>query len=771
MDIASSDDAMGNHPDRSSSQSPVVKKEGDIDSPTISERGSKLEAQESTENRALFVALGTSSCPSLGLGSSSTGQNGYATSNESVSKTMRESTSSIESRLSNDLVAEKSLGRSSIAVINETSGDNESTQSKDVPAVIADSKAASDAIVDLKLPEEVVTEPNDLCGATMSPMSSPDTLRLSYGFDRALDTNYVATLANEDIEGLSPIMPSREGYVAAMKSSPSQFRVCYVEEIMVTHPEVYASTSSRYSKEYDAPFDQTKSESNNDDENDEKASDLKAVGCDDAVADLAKVRVARSEAEEEKEVHSKMSIRLGTFQSSEEHKLTQEEVTHGSGCNYLETDSAAEEAADYIEGTSVEERMVTHPEELHTSTSTRLCTSQRHETLKKSNEDVASLVREDSSTQDSGSASEGVTGGYCEETGVIRTEEASPKDNVTGSFFSGVNETSEEADERKEHTNEKKMDVSIEKEPIDVKAGTTDQSLHSMRSVETDMSFASQQQVDASSAKGSLDHIEAASAQNRRANIYRDLTSAKKNLDASSMAFIERLRGAAHRRKLKVARSRDSLVAKEREHLLSIATANERRLVRAPKEAVTPVSNVDLHYSNSVTKLETYKPFKARPLPTTTGHLGSGGQVGVPKVEKRPTTTPLSPLLGVRRPAKEQISAPGSPPRHAPRRSGSRLVGMVTQTFTPKKARGHSLSFKARPAPPTTGMQGHGGQVGVPKVEKRPATIPLSPCLGKNRRNSLPVTAAALKRDVLTTAKPFGRMLSGSEVSRVECSA
>ena len=248
---------------------------------------------------------------------------------------------------------------------------------------------------------------------------------------------------------------------------------------------------------------------------------------------------------------------------------------------------------------------------------------------------------------------------------------------------------------------------------------------------------------------------------------YRDLTSAKKNLDASSMAFIERLRGAAHRRKLRVARSRDSLAAKEREHLLSIASANERRLLMAPKDTTVraAASSVD-----HMTTVEPYKPFKARPAPSTTGQLGSGGQVGVPKVEKKPTTTPFSPLLGARRPKNEHVSALDTPSKHAPRRSASRFVSIVTKSLTPKKSRG--VPFKARPAPPTTGIQGHAGQVGVPKVAKRPATVPVSPGLGI-RRSSLPVafkpkmagsksSAAAPKRN-----KPFERAFSGSDVSRL----
>jgi hypothetical protein len=261
---------------------------------------------------------------------------------------------------------------------------------------------------------------------------------------------------------------------------------------------------------------------------------------------------------------------------------------------------------------------------------------------------------------------------------------------------------------------------------------------------------------------------------------YRDLTSAKKNLDASSMAFIERLRGAAHRRKLRVARSRDSLAAKEKEHLLSIASANERRQLMASKEAPTNTNGISMKPTVAIES--SYKPFKARPVPRTTGQVGSGGQIGVPKVEKKPATTPFSPLLGARRPQTEKLPSINSPTRNVPRRSTSRLVSMVAESLTPKKSKsqGHTTktTFKARPAPPTTGFIGQGGQVGVPKVPKRPVTIPVSPPLGI-RRSSFPTTSHpkpqalqpprhSIARKNLNGAKPFTRILAGNEVSSLD---
>jgi hypothetical protein len=287
------------------------------------------------------------------------------------------------------------------------------------------------------------------------------------------------------------------------------------------------------------------------------------------------------------------------------------------------------------------------------------------------------------------------------------------------------------------------------------------------RTTELESSLTPSRQIDSPnpsepSNRDSLDSVENGGTQLESSRAYKDLTSAKKHLDASSLAFIERLRGAAHRRKLQVARSRDSLVAKEREQLLSIASAKERQL------AVTPELPCTLQpaHDRVETSVGPYKPFKARPAPNTTGHLGSGGQVGVPKVEKKPATTPFSPLLGARRLKKNGKS-------------------FVDQTLRQSRNRieSKSLPFKARPAPPTTGYLGHGGQTGVPKIPKRPATIPEFPLLGKKRSSF--ATARKGGKDVsdhgnrdktasnypserdVTKAGPLVRPFPGSEVSRI----
>lgn len=123
----------------------------------------------------------------------------------------------------------------------------------------------------------------------------------------------------------------------------------------------------------------------------------------------------------------------------------------------------------------------------------------------------------------------------------------------------------------------------------------------------------------------------------------RDLTSAKKQLNISSHNFSERLRGAANLRKLEVVRSRDSLAAKEREHMLSIAAAKQKI------DAERKVPSHQVRSTGPPKKISNnpYRPFKALPLPKAA--KGDVGIRGVPKVDKHRATTPISPSLGTRR--------------------------------------------------------------------------------------------------------------------------
>lgn len=194
-------------------------------------------------------------------------------------------------------------------------------------------------------------------------------------------------------------------------------------------------------------------------------------------------------------------------------------------------------------------------------------------------------------------------------------------------------------------------------------------------------------------------------------------------LGASRNAFIQRLRGAAFRRKMNLTRSRDSLVAKEREHREAMAASMAAKMQQEQQDRESLLLKCKNQRSSSsipsTAKMEQFDhTFKARPVPVTTGLAGSGGLFGVPKVEKRPTTTPLSPRLGVRRQSHRIKSA-----RHAEEDSCDQPFHGDTGATT----------FHARPLPKTNGHLGAAGQFGVPKVPKRPVTVPLSPLLGTRR--------------------------------------
>ena len=170
-------------------------------------------------------------------------------------------------------------------------------------------------------------------------------------------------------------------------------------------------------------------------------------------------------------------------------------------------------------------------------------------------------------------------------------------------------------------------------------------------------------------------------------------------LGATSLAFIHHLRGAAFRRKLKLTQSRDSLVAKEQER-------DRARAARLLEE-------------------ESPKVFQARPVPEAVGVKGKGGISGVPKVPKRPLTTPKSPMLGFRFRKVDDPEEEALPEAH----------------------------FRARPLPKTTGAAGRAGQAGVPRVPKRATTVPFSPLLGMRRPRPEPQVN---HRDRNASSEPIG---------------
>jgi hypothetical protein len=251
----------------------------------------------------------------------------------------------------------------------------------------------------------------------------------------------------------------------------------------------------------------------------------------------------------------------------------------------------------------------------------------------------------------------------------------------------------------------------------------------------------------------------------------RDLSSARKRIDESSNEFIERIRSAAHKRKVAMTRSRDSLAAKEQEQILSIAESKlKAENARAQEAEKTPSIKTQRTKSELVVS---NKQFKARPLPATTGEKGMGGLVGVPKVESKPTTTPFSPLLGSRRREPIKIKAlekpkPPSVKKDVEIRKSSRPT---TQDVNNRRASlpvtlpcNAPAAFRARPVPASTGLQGHGGQVGVPKVPKRPVTIPSSPCLGPRRRAS---SAGRLRPPANSSSEPHSENVNRTNLKSI----
>ncbi|GAX21933.1 hypothetical protein FisN_40Hh018 [Fistulifera solaris] len=187
-----------------------------------------------------------------------------------------------------------------------------------------------------------------------------------------------------------------------------------------------------------------------------------------------------------------------------------------------------------------------------------------------------------------------------------------------------------------------------------------------------------------------------------------EIQQAQYVLGATSMAFMDRLRGASLRRKMNLARNRDSLVNKEKAQREAIAAFEAAKTSVEIRPEISTNHKADKEPTDS-------NQFKARPL--SKAILKSGGISGVRFVEKRPVTTPCSPMLGSRRGNRQSL-----------------------EPATTKSSSGineaDSCVFKARPWPRR--KVEHAGTYGVPKVEKRPTTVPESPLLGHRRRKAEP---------------------------------
>lgn len=186
----------------------------------------------------------------------------------------------------------------------------------------------------------------------------------------------------------------------------------------------------------------------------------------------------------------------------------------------------------------------------------------------------------------------------------------------------------------------------------------------------------------------------------------------QQELGESNKAFIEGIRGAALKRKLQMQRSRDSLVAK------TIAVHRHN----------------DSHRTVGKEPVEETMTFKAKPMPMHGTELGTGGLVGVPKVAKKPTTTPFSPLLGARRYMSKTI---------------------VRRRNKSDKENNDGL-FRARDLPSTTSELNSAGLAGVPKVTKRHTTTPFSPLLGGRRPKTTPNLKPRRELTTVQESSPVG---------------
>ena len=207
--------------------------------------------------------------------------------------------------------------------------------------------------------------------------------------------------------------------------------------------------------------------------------------------------------------------------------------------------------------------------------------------------------------------------------------------------------------------------------------------------------------------------------------------------NSNNMEFIQQLRGAAFRRKMNLTRSRDSFLNKEkqqREHNAAVQLQREL-LERNQQEQEDEQKRIRSQQQLLKKQQLQLPPFKALPLPKTSQSHNHhhGGLVGVPKVEKRPPTIPISPHLGLRR------------------RDDGTFKRVNDDKPTTKAAKATNEVFKALPLPKSSLPVGGAGQSGIPKVSKRMVTIPKSPLLGIRRPPivSAPHTTMAAPRRVV----------------------
>ena len=239
----------------------------------------------------------------------------------------------------------------------------------------------------------------------------------------------------------------------------------------------------------------------------------------------------------------------------------------------------------------------------------------------------------------------------------------------------------------------------------------------------------------------------------------------------TSMEFIQHLRGAAYRRKMNLTRSRDSLMNKEKQHRAHNAAIKLQREILERNQQEEQQQRED-EQKRKLTQQQLQQtllstqwhdvPFKALPLPKSSQL--HGGFIGIPKIDKRPPTIPISPHLGLRRRRHPQNhNRVGDHNKEGDEDE----VGATRQTTNHSKASNGTISneFKALPIPKSSLQLGGAGQSGIPKVSKRLITIPQSPLLGLRRppkHHTAPkvsqtnvVSKSILRSDTTTVTNPM----------------
>jgi hypothetical protein len=173
-----------------------------------------------------------------------------------------------------------------------------------------------------------------------------------------------------------------------------------------------------------------------------------------------------------------------------------------------------------------------------------------------------------------------------------------------------------------------------------------------------------------------------------------DLSSAKKNLNAQSSALLLKVKGAAQKRMQLLAKSRDSLAAKENMQVT-------RNAMPADTEGNNAARRVEL---NGVQRMKIKEnnasnSFKAKPMP----NFSKTGNSGMSIVENPSVAKQNLPKLG-------------------------HISSQVPQTIRNCDHSNEGTSFKAKALPRTNLKPSQ-----LPKVEKRPATVAKSPILGSRR--------------------------------------